>query len=86
MNFAYNLSEEERKYADHIIGTNNFDREVWNKKSKGIRFLLDFYLKEREDIPSVDEDKKKLAIKKFESTCPLIPSDECIRLLKTFSE
>ena len=29
-----------------------------------------FYLKEREDIPSVDEDKKKLAIKKFESTCP----------------
>lgn len=80
-NAYYNLSVEERKYADHIIDTNNFDRKIWSKKPKEIRFLLDFYLKEREDIPSADENKKKLAIKKFESTCPLTPSKECIDLL-----
>ena len=80
-NAYYTLSEDERKHADLIIDTNNFNKGDWINESPKVRFLLDFYLEEREEIPLADEDKKIKAIKNFELTCPREPSDECRKLL-----
>lgn len=80
------LSDEEKRFADDIISTNNFNKEKWKAQSKNVRFLLDFYLKEREDIPLANEEKKKIAIQNFEATCPVEPSTECMNLLKIYSK
>lgn len=80
-NAYYTLSKDERKHADLIIDTNKFNKGDWINESPKVRFLLDFYLEEREEIPLADEDKKIKAIKNFELTCPRDPSDECRKLL-----
>ena len=75
------LSSEEKKFADSIIDTNEFDPSDWKNASRSIKRVLDFYLMKREDIPLADNAKKEKAIKKFENSCSRQITDVCKTLL-----
>ena len=75
------MSSEEKKFADSIIDTNEFDPSDWKNASRSIKRVLDFYLMKREDIPLADNAKKEKAIKKFENSCYRQITDVCNTLL-----
>lgn len=75
------LSSEDRKFADSIIDTNEFNSLDWKNASHSVKKVLDFYLIKRDDIPLVNEEAKGKAIKKFEKSCTREITDECKTLL-----
>ena len=76
------LSGEGKDFADKIIGSNEFSPDMWRGHSKKVSRLLDFYLIQREDVPSVSQAKKLKAIRDFEDSCPDEITEECQDLLE----
>lgn len=75
------LSDQERDIAGKIIDANVYNETDWDNISKKVVKLLQFYLKNKDDIPLAKEEKKKKAVKVFQDNCPTDITDECKLLL-----
>ena len=75
------LSDVELKRAEDIIADNDFDEKKIEQLPEKIAKYLSFYLITREEIPTVDDNKKRKRIAQFESSCPRTISKMCRDLL-----
>lgn len=75
------LSDVELKRAKEIIADNDFDEKKIEQLPEKIAKYLSFYLITREEIPTVDDEKKRKRIAQFESSCPRAISKMCRDLL-----
>lgn len=75
------MSVGEREEAEDIVHQNVFDDAEIKKHSARVGKFLSFYLISRTDIPVAPEKTKKVAIAKFEASCPSAVSAVCRELL-----
>ena len=81
-----NLSEELKDIFNKIVYSNDFSPLTLKNAPTELSYILGFYQYQREDIPTVSEDDKIMAIKAFEASCPEQVSSECKELIEKASK
>ena len=80
------MNSLERNLVDSIVSKNYFNLDDWTMLPKRAKRVLEFHLVSRDDIPSVEEKMKLKGIMKFEKSCPVNSSIECLQLIKIAEE